>query len=63
MRSIKRETPRRKAVASQPVLRLFCSRERETPRRKAVASLCWRHYQLSAIADWAAKSFWAKAPD
>src|SRR5258708_2808037 len=33
-----REPPRRKAVASQRVLRLFCSREREPPRRKAVAS-------------------------
>jgi hypothetical protein len=36
--STKRETPRRKAVASRRVLRHFCSRERESPRRKAVAS-------------------------
>ncbi len=37
-KSIQRETPRRKAVASQSVLQLFCSLQRETPRRKAVAS-------------------------
>jgi hypothetical protein len=38
--SSKRETPRRKAVASQRVLfSPFCSRERESPRRKAVASV------------------------
>jgi hypothetical protein len=37
-KSIKRETPRRKAVASQGVGSCLCSRERETPRRKAVAS-------------------------
>ena len=37
--SSKRETPRRKAVASERVLRDFSrSCERETPRRKAVAS-------------------------
>jgi hypothetical protein len=36
--SIKRETPRRKAVASLKVLRLSCSSKRDSPRRKAVAS-------------------------
>jgi hypothetical protein len=38
LKGIKRETPRRKAMASQRVLRLVCSREREPPRRKAMAS-------------------------
>jgi len=36
-KNFKRETPRRKAVASSRVVPFFCSGERETPRRGAVA--------------------------
>jgi hypothetical protein len=38
-KSMKRETPRRKAVASREILFLSDSREREPPRHKAVASV------------------------
>jgi hypothetical protein len=45
--SHKRETPRRKAVASRRErARAFCSCEREAPRRKAVASVCLRMIQI-----------------
>ena len=37
-KSIEREPPRRKALASSRVLRLFVAAKREPPRRKAVAS-------------------------
>src|SRR5260370_42340522 len=46
----KRESPRRKAVASQRVVQLVASRERDSPRRKAVASKFEQSSSVSVIA-------------